>query len=118
MVKIISHRVLENNEGKSFVSLQLQGGLEPIQSQQTGRFYLTAKTCFIASTFDEKTAKALVGSEMPGRIERVYCDPYEYTIRETREKVSLNHRYEYQPEDISYTAEESRVGNQLSEVVS
>lgn len=100
MVTIIDYRIAENSEGKPFTSLKLQGGIEPIQSQQTGRFYLTAKTCLIPSTFDETTAKALVGSQMPGKVERVYCEPYDYTIKETGETISLSYRYEYQPEDV------------------
>jgi hypothetical protein len=101
MVKIIDYKQSESNSGKPFVSLKLQGGLEPIQSQQTGRFYLSAKTCFIATTLDVGDAAALVGSEMPGKVEKVYCDPYEYTIKETGEVVTLSHRFEYQPEEVS-----------------
>ena len=80
MVKIIATKVSPNNEGKSFVSLKLQGDPEFVQSQQTGKMYLTAKTCSIASTFDEATANALIGKELPGTVERVSSDPYEYTL--------------------------------------
>lgn len=106
MVKIISYRLSQNAEGKEFVMLKLQGGVEAIQSQQTGRFYLTAKTCFINSTFDQSTAEALIGSELPGSVERVSCDPYEYTIKETGEVVTLLHRFEYVPEKKSQAYEE------------
>lgn len=71
MVKIISCKLSQNTDGKDFVSLKLQGGIEAIQSQQSGRFYLTAKTCYIPSTFDQATAEALIGSEMPGKVSRV-----------------------------------------------
>ncbi|RTL55973.1 MAG: hypothetical protein EKK39_02135 [Sphingobacteriales bacterium] len=98
MVKIIDYKQSENAGGKTFISLKLQGGVEAIQSQQTGRFYLTAKTCFIPSTFDEKTAKELIGSSMPGNVARVEADPYEYTVKETGEVLTLSHRYAYVPE--------------------
>jgi hypothetical protein len=108
MVTVISYQLSENAEGKTFVSLKLQGDVEAIQSQQTGRFYLTAKTCLIPSTFDEQTAKGLVGSQLPGDVVRVYCDPYEYTVKGTEETLTLSHRYEYQPEEVSSsTADES-----------
>jgi hypothetical protein len=57
MVRIIGAKVSQNNEGKPFVSLKLQGGVEAVQSQKTGKMYLTAKTCSIATTFDEPTAR-------------------------------------------------------------
>jgi hypothetical protein len=72
-----------------------------VQSMQTGKFYATAKRCFITSTFDEETAKALVGTKMPGSIERVECDPYDYTVPETGEVISLMHTYQYVPEPAS-----------------
>ena len=99
MVKIIALKQSENSDGKPFVSLKLQGGIEAIQSAQTGKFYVTARTCLIASTFDEATAQSLIGSEMPGTVKRVESDPYEYTVRETGEVIMLAHRYEYQPEE-------------------
>ncbi|CAN5665550.1 hypothetical protein BH10BAC2_BH10BAC2_02200 [soil metagenome] len=97
MVKIIGTKSQLNDEGKSFVSFKLQGDVEAIQSQKTGRMYLTAKTCYIACTFDEKTATSLLGTSLPGTIERVSCVPYEYTVKETGEVLSLVHTYEYVP---------------------
>ena len=70
-----------------------------VQSQETGKFYATAKKCFITSTFDEQTAEALVGREIPGRIERVECEEYDYTVPETGEVITLSHRWEYLPDD-------------------
>ena len=99
MVKIVDYKLSENQDGKEFVSLKIQGGIEAIQSQQTGRFYLTAKTCFIPSTFDLRAAEALVGSEMPGKVSRVAAESYQYTVKETGEVLTLSHRYEYRPDD-------------------
>lgn len=97
MVKIISTKISTNNQGKSFVSLKVQGDPEFIQSQQTGKFYLTAKTCLIASTFDKDVANTLIGKDLPGSIERVPSEPYEFTVPETGEVLTRVHRYEYQP---------------------
>lgn len=98
MVKIIGQKLSENNEGKPFVSLKLQGGVEAVQSQKTGRMYLTAKSCYIASTFDQATAESLMGTTLPGVIERVPSEAYDYTIKDTGEVITLVHRYEYFPE--------------------
>lgn len=103
MVTIIGVKLSENTEGKSFVSLKLQGGTEAVQSQQTGKFYLTAKTCYIPSTFSPVEAEALVGSKIPGKVLRVATEPYAYTIKETGEVISLAHSYEYHPDEMADT---------------
>jgi hypothetical protein len=97
MVTVANYSLRVNKDGSTFVTLVLQGDLEMVQSQETGRFYATAKTCSISSTFDENTAVLLVGKQMPGSIVKEQCDPYEYTIPETGEVVTLSHRYAYSP---------------------
>ncbi len=99
MVTIINFKKSENTEGKEFISIKVQGGVMAIQSQKTGRMYLTAQTAYVSSTFDEATAKALIGSTIPGMVKRVASDPYEYTIKETGEVVTLSHKFEYLPEE-------------------
>ena len=106
MVKIIKTKISQNNDGKSFVSLKLQGDPEFVQSQQTGRMYLTARTCYVTSTFDEATANSLIGKELPGTVERVASEPYEYTVESTGELVVLAHRYEYRPVPVPAPADE------------
>jgi hypothetical protein len=96
MIKIISANVRESRKGQ-FVSLELMGDIELVQSQKTGRFYATAKRCFIGSTFDLEIAKGLVGQQLPGTINRVACEPYEYTLPENRQVISLAHTYAYVP---------------------
>ncbi len=98
MVKIIGLKKSENKDGKEFFSLKLQGGVEAIQSNQTGKLYLTVRTTYISTTFDEATCLSLIGSEMPGTVKRVSADPYEYTIKGTGEVITLSHSFEYMPE--------------------
>jgi len=43
-----------------------------------------------------------VGSELPGKIEKVECEPYEYTVQQTGEILVLNYRY-------SFVAEEEKI---------
>jgi hypothetical protein len=114
MVKIIATKVSQNNKGESFISLKVQGSVEVVQSQQTGRMYLTARTCLIASTFDEATAQSLIGTELPGTVERVPSEPYEYTVPSTGEVITLAHRYEYKPDDAS--ADESHATEAEEEI--
>lgn len=98
MVKVISVKVSVNNEGKQFISLKLQGAVEAMQSLETGKFYLTARTCYVSTTFSLLESEGLIGLEIPGNVERVSAEPYQYTIKETGEVISLSHRYEFIPE--------------------
>ena len=98
MVRIINYKERVREDGEPFFVLELQGGIQMVKSQQTNKFYVTAKKATIPSTFDEVTCKALIGTELPGTIEKVECDPYEYTIKDTGEVIQLDYRYEYSEE--------------------
>lgn len=98
MVRISDFKLRESLDGKQFFALILQGGVEIVKSA-TGNSYATIKTASMPSTFDEATCKALVGSTMPGSIQKMDCEPYEYTIQETGEVILLSHRYEYLEEE-------------------
>jgi len=99
MIQIIDFKTRVNSEGEPFLALILESDLEMVKSQQSGRFYATAKRASIPSTFTEERCKALIGTQMPGAIKRVECDPYDYTLPETGEVITLSHRYEYIPEE-------------------
>lgn len=98
MVKIINAHLRKGDRGE-FVSLELQGDLVMLQSQTTGKFYATAKRCFITSTFDLATATALIGQQIPGTIVRMQCNPYDFTNKETGEVMKLTHTYAYVPHE-------------------
>lgn len=98
MVKVYMAHLRKNDKG-SFVSLELMGDMELVQSQNTGRFYATAKRCFISSIFNLETAQSLVGQLLPGKIVRVTCDPYSYTLPEGKEEIILSHTYTYVPQE-------------------
>jgi hypothetical protein len=98
MVTVVSYTTRENLVGEEYIALVLQGDLEMVQSQETGRFYATARKTTISSTFDEATAAALVGTQIPGKIIKVSCEPYEWVVPESGELVTLDYRYEFVPE--------------------
>jgi hypothetical protein len=95
MVSVIDYKSVEKENGEEFLMLVLQGGIEPVKSQATGKMYFTARTVKVAATFDEATCKSLIGAQFEGTIVKVPSDSYEYTIKETGEIVTINHRYEY-----------------------
>lgn len=97
MVRIVNY-LKRQKEDKDFFVLEITGGIEMVQSTQTGQFYATAKKAYLSSTFDEQTCKALIGSEIAGNVEKQSCEPYEYTVKDTGEVIMLTHRYVYVPE--------------------
>lgn len=101
MVRIVNFNERNSEDGSTFFALTIQGGVELVQSRETGSFYATAKKASISSTFDKETCEALLGTEMPGKIVKKECEPYSYTIKETGEIIQLSHRYEYEPEQPS-----------------
>lgn len=103
MVRIISYKKRETEDGKEFFVLELQSGIEMVKSKETGKFYVTARKASISSTFDELTCQALIGTELPGKVEKVMCEPYEYVIKDTGEVITLTHRFEYVEEEKATT---------------
>ena len=99
MVQVKNYALRERKDGKTFIVLELLGGLELIQSSATGKFYATVKKCSIPSTLDEPTAKLMVGQKIEGEIVRVQCDPYDFTNPRTGEVITLTHTYAYRPNE-------------------
>lgn len=95
----VTNAYWRTNEKGTYVSLELQGDLIMIQSQKTGRHYATARKCCVYSTFDKRIADTLIGTKMPGTIERVPCEPYDFTIVQTGEVIKLAHTYGYCPHE-------------------
>lgn len=95
MVKIIGYKSIENEDGENFFVLIVQGGVEIVKSKITGKSYFTARTVNVPATFDENTCKDLLGSNFEGEIVKVTCEPYEYTIKESGEEITIDYRYEY-----------------------
>jgi hypothetical protein len=100
MVRIIDYKTVKTELGKEFNLLTLQGGVEPLVSAKTGRIYLTMRKANVSTTFDEASCKSLIGTELKGSIEKVDCEPYEYTVKETGEIITLKHNWQYVDEDI------------------
>ena len=99
MITVVDYAKRQRKEdGSEFFVLILQGGLSLVQSRNTGNYYATLKRCSIPSTFDEETAKSMVGEQVPGSIQRKDCEPYEFVAKDTGEVVQLDYRWAYVPE--------------------
>jgi hypothetical protein len=99
MVTITNYKERTKEDGSVFFVLEIQGGVELVQSQSTGNYYATAKRTFIPTTFDEPMCISVIGEKMKGSILKEQCEPYEYTVKETGEVLILTHKWVYSPED-------------------
>lgn len=96
MVTISSYESRQSaDKKKEFFVLILQGELEFVTSQKTGLPYAMVPRCSVPATFDEATCKGMVGKQLPGSITKVECEPYEYQIPNSKEKVMLAYNYVY-----------------------
>lgn len=98
MVTIIDYRSCVSLNGNEFFALTLQGEVKVVQSE-ADKFYMTADKMSIATSFNEIVCQSLIGKQLPGNIEKVECDEYQYTNRDTGETVTLSWKYQYTPEE-------------------
>ena len=62
MVTVSNYSERNRKDGTTFIALEISGGVELVQSNNTGKFYATVRKTSIPSTFDETIAKGLIGS--------------------------------------------------------
>jgi len=98
MVTVVDVKQRQSNNGETFNALIIEGDIQIVTSKETGEPYATARRTSIPSTFDGSTAEKLIGKELPGKIERVPSEPYEYQIPGEDKTVILEHSFEYNPE--------------------
>jgi len=98
MVTVIGVEKRIATSGKEFNVILLQSDVEIVVSKETGRPYLTARKTSIPCTFEESIAKTLIGRQLPGGIERVEVEEYDFIIPSTGKKIKLSHSYQYSKE--------------------
>ena len=103
MVTITGLEKRKAANGKEFNVLNLLGSIEVVVSKETGKPYLTARKTSIPCTFDEVMAKTLIGQTLPGEIERMEVDEYEFVVPGTKKKIKLTHSYRYSAEPATIT---------------
>jgi hypothetical protein len=99
MVTVTNYAIRQRKDGTAFVCLEITGGVELVQSSNTGRYYATVRKCSIPSTFDESLAKTMIGQRIEGDIVKVICEPYNFTNPRTGEIMQLQHSWAYRPKD-------------------
>jgi hypothetical protein len=104
MVTITSYQPRTDKQGRSFLVLTLTSGVEIIQTS-SGGFRAVVRRATIPASFDESTAKLMIGQQMPGQIIRVQSTPYTLTDRKTGEALTFTHRWRFQPEGATVPVE-------------
>lgn len=79
-------------------------------SATSGKMFATVRKSFMACTFDETICKTLIGKQMPGSIQKVESEPYEYIVPSTGETILLDYRYEYSPVEANQSVEAAVLG--------
>ncbi len=105
MVKIIDFKTYQNDDGEDYHALVLQGGLESVRSQESGKIYFTARTAKVPCTFNEVMCKSLIGTDLSGKIQRKETEPYDFKIPNTDEVIELTHRFVYVSKEESIVQE-------------
>jgi len=107
MVTVTGYNIRNKKDGTSFITLNLVGKLEFVQSQSTGNFRAVVSKCEIAASFPEEVAKMVLGTQMPGQIVRVQAkEPYTITDKQTGEQIVMTHRYAYLPDGATVPVDE------------
>jgi hypothetical protein len=115
MVTICDYKKRQNADGKEFFTLTLMGGIEFVQSSVSGNFYATAWKANITSTFSEEICKSLIGTKLPGEIQKVESEPYQYRFA-SGETIMLTHKFKFNPHPNNATMEEVGVASEIEEV--
>ena len=97
MVTVIGYDQRKSDEGKEFFTVTIQGDVEVVESHN-GNLYMTARKTSIPTTFDEARCELLIGKEIPGKIVKLDCEPYEFQNEDTGEIITLTHTYSYEVE--------------------
>jgi hypothetical protein len=98
MVKIIGTETKVNPKTKEqYNVIVLLGNVEILKSKSTGKPYLTAKKVTMPTTLTSQQAEELVGTNLPGAIEKVDCPEYEIKMPGSNKKVRISHTFQFAP---------------------
>jgi hypothetical protein len=96
MITVVSFEKRKRESGEEFLVLIGEGSPEIVQSNN-GNHYLVARRCSIPAALSEEGCKAMIGQKLPGSIEKVESEPYEYKVPSTGQVIELKHTYKYNP---------------------
>ncbi|GHV41733.1 hypothetical protein FACS1894179_10080 [Bacteroidia bacterium] len=101
MVTITNYKEVQTEDGRKFVSIELQSEPKLVQSSTTGNFYLTVNKTRVTTALPVDVCKTLIGQQLPGTVEKIQVEPYESINKETGEVKTLHHVFVYTPDEQS-----------------
>ncbi|MBC2840110.1 hypothetical protein [Robiginitalea sp. SC105] len=114
MVTIKGFKTVQKDDGETFNVLLVQGKTEAVKSQLTGKIYVTARVARVPTTLDAEACEKLIGVELEGSVERIPCEPYDYTSEQTGEMLRLSHRWEYVNPNLLAAGSKQKVPDMLA----
>jgi hypothetical protein len=101
MLKIIDTQTRVNAKTKEeYQVVVLLGNVEVLRSKSNSKPYLSAKKVTLPTTLNQQQAQELIGTSLPGEIEKVDCPEYEIKMPGTNKKVKINHTFQYAPASV------------------
>lgn len=95
MVTISGYELKKNQKGEKFTVLNLISDVVMERSPNTGNWFANTYKANIVASFDDDTAKLMVGKQLKGNIIKKECEAYQYTVKSTGKKVTLNYTFVY-----------------------
>jgi hypothetical protein len=113
VVTITNYKEVQTEDGREFVSIELQSEAKLIQSPTTGNFYLTVNKTRVTTALPVDVCKTLVGQKLPGTVEKIHVEPYESINKETGEVKTLHYINVYTPQEQAVPSMQSSQSEQL-----
>ena len=96
MVTIVEVAERTAANGNTFCSVMVAGDVSVHMSAE-GKTSLVALKASIPSNLPKDVLKNMIGNKLPGKVERVETEPYQWT-NSAGEEITLSHTYKYSPE--------------------
>ena len=93
-VTVLSIEERLSKEGKDFRVVIVEG-VPTVYTRSDGSSYTTKVKVGIPSNLPKTYLDTLIGKELPGKIIKEECEPYEWFNPDTWEEVTLNYKYKY-----------------------
>jgi len=96
MVTIINAKEVQTKDGRTFVSLTVEGEAT-VQFNSEGNASMGALKATIPANISLALAEDMVEARktLPGRVARIECEPYVWNNPTTGEPLTLSHTYKY-----------------------
>lgn len=97
MVTIVEVAERTAANGNVFCSVMVAGDVSVYTSAE-GKASLVALKASIPSNLPKDVLESMIGNKLPGKVERVETEPYQWTNPNTGEEITLSHTYKYVPD--------------------